>query len=268
MLDHGKRNLLGIRLDAVDYEAAVAKIIAAACEQKPYCVSALAVHGVMTGALDRRHTYRLNELDLVVPDGQPVRWALNVLHRTQLADRVYGPTLTLKTCEAAAKLSLPVFLFGSDASTLKKLSESLTSQFPGLQIAGMLPSRFAQVDEAECDEIAVQIRNSGARIVLAGLGCPRQEIWAFENRERIGLPILAVGAAFAFHAGELSQAPEWMQRRGLEWLYRLGCEPSRLWKRYLLLNPLYLTLLGLQATGLITLRPERGIAPSEMLNYG
>ncbi|HBE70172.1 MAG TPA: glycosyltransferase [Planctomycetaceae bacterium] len=268
MLDHGKQNLLGIRLDAVDYEAAVAKIIAAACEQVPYCVSALAVHGVMTGALDRKHTFRLNQLDLVVPDGQPVRWGLNLLHRTQLADRVYGPTLTLKTCEAAANLGLPVFLFGSDASTLDRLSQSLASKFPRLQVAGVLPSRFARIEESECEEIARKIRSSGARIVLAGLGCPRQEIWAFENRERIGLPILAVGAAFAFHAGELSQAPEWMQQRGLEWLYRLGCEPARLWKRYLLLNPLYLTLLGLQATRLFSLRPERGIEPGELLNYG
>ncbi len=268
MIDHGKANLLGIRIDAVDYEAAVARIVSAAKDGRSYGVSALAVHGVMTGVLDREHCYRLNELEMVVPDGQPVRWGLNLLHRTRLPDRVYGPTLTLKVCEAAAERRLKLFLFGSDQRTLEQLEANLREKFPAILIAGKQPSRFDTVSPAQRDELVETIRSSGADITLVGLGCPRQEVWAFENRQRLKMPVMAVGAAFSFHAGQLSQAPPWMQDRGLEWLYRLLAEPGRLWKRYLFLNPLYLFLLALQWARLLTLKPSRGIEPAEEVRYG
>ena len=268
MIDYGKRNLLGININAVDYEAAVAAIVEAAIQRSPFGVSALAVHGVMTGVFDREHCYRLNCLELVVPDGQPVRWGLNWLHTLSLPDRVYGPTLTLKVCEAAAKNDLPLFLFGSQASTLERLQEQLTQQFPGLKIAGSRPSRFRTLETEERDELIAEIKQSGAAITLVGIGCPRQEVWAYEFRKQLSMPVMAVGAAFAFHAGELAQAPPWMQDRGLEWLYRLYREPVRLWKRYVLLNPTYLTLLSLQALHLMTLKPERGIQPQAEILYG
>ncbi|MBI1880966.1 MAG: WecB/TagA/CpsF family glycosyltransferase, partial [Chloroflexi bacterium] len=113
MLDQGKKNILGVQVDAVDYEAAIVKIMAAARTRSTLAVSALAVHGVMTGVLDSTQRYRLNHLDLIVPDGQPVRWALNWLYHTHLPDRVYGPTLMLKVCEQAAREGLPIFLYGS-----------------------------------------------------------------------------------------------------------------------------------------------------------
>jgi hypothetical protein len=222
----------------------------------------------MTGVLDRQHCYRLNQLDMVVPDGQPVRWGINLLHRTGLKDRVYGPTLTLKVCEAASKLGLGIFLFGSDESTLDTLTASLERKFPGIKIVGKLASKFRTVSEEESEEIRDTIRNSGAHITLAGLGCPRQEIWAFENASEISMPVLAVGAAFAFHSGQLSQAPGWMQRRGLEWLYRLSKEPTRLWKRYVFLNPAYLTLLAGQATRLVRLSASRGVEPTSPCRFG
>ncbi len=127
MIDHGKVNLLGVQVCAVDYEAAVSKIVAAAQQRQPLGVSALAVHGVMTGVQDREHCFRLNQLELVVPDGQPVRWAMNALHGTRLPDRVYGPNLMLKVCQAAAEHGLSVFLFGSNAQTLDKLQSQLTA---------------------------------------------------------------------------------------------------------------------------------------------
>ena len=108
MIDRGKHNLLGVQVNAIDYEAAVDRIIQAAHARQSLGVSALAVHGVMTGVLDAEHGYRLNKLDLVVPDGQPVRWALNLLYGTKLNDRVYGPNLTLYVCERAAAEGLPI----------------------------------------------------------------------------------------------------------------------------------------------------------------
>lgn len=125
MIDKGKKNVLGILVDAVNYEGAVSKIIAAARARKPLSVSALAVHGVMTGVLDSTHRYRLNHIDLVLPDGQPVRWALNLLYNTQLPDRVCGPNAMLEICERAAKEGLSIYLYGSQASVLETLSKNL-----------------------------------------------------------------------------------------------------------------------------------------------
>ncbi len=268
MIDRGRHNVLGVMIDAVDYEGAVERIALAAKERRPYAVSALAVHGVMTGALERTHRHRLNRFDLIVPDGQPVRWALNRLHGAQLKQRVYGPNLMLETCRRAAQDGLPIFLFGGTAELLGTLSDALHQKFPALQIAGTQASRFKQVTDADMDEVAAQIKASGAAITFVGLGCPRQEVWTFEMRRRLPMPMLAVGAAFAFHAGRLPQAPAWLQDRGLEWFYRLVQEPRRLWRRYLFLNPLYVSLVALQYLRLYQLDMAEEDAPTEPVCYG
>lgn len=261
-------DVLGIRVNAVDYAEATRRVMAAAHERRGFSVSALAVHGVMTGVLDRAHRARLNQLDLVVPDGQPVRWALNLVHRLRCRERVYGPSLMLTICARAAREELPIFLFGSRPEVLDRLSANLVARFPALRIAGARSSRFRQLSEAENEEMLTEIRESGAAIVFVGLGCPRQEVWAFENRDALGCPILAVGAAFDFHAGLLPQAPVRMQRLGLEWLYRLWHEPRRLWRRYLYLNPLYVALTVLQLLGLRRSRLSDDTLPPGTLRYG
>ncbi|HEX6500976.1 MAG TPA: WecB/TagA/CpsF family glycosyltransferase [Micromonosporaceae bacterium] len=245
-----KGNVLGVLVDATDYDAATAAVLAAARERRPFALTALAVHGVMTGVQDRAHGARLNSFDLVTPDGQPVRWALNVLHGAGLTDRVYGPELTLRVLAGAAAEGLPVYLYGSTQDTLDRLIPALHAKFPDLKIAGAEPSKFRAVQPGEDVEIAERISASGARLVLVGLGCPRQEIFAYAMRPLLDMPLLAVGAAFDYHAGQLRKPPPWMQRYGLEWLWRLGLEPGRLWRRYLLLNPAYLARLGAQKTGL------------------
>jgi exopolysaccharide biosynthesis WecB/TagA/CpsF family protein len=267
-MDQGRHNLLGVLVDAVDYEGAVDRIAAAARDKQPLAVSALAVHGVMTGVLDRVHRHRLNALDMVVPDGQPVRWAVNRLYGLQLKDRVYGPTLMLKTCQRAAAERLPIFLFGGTAALLERLQANLVAQFPGLEIAGVQPSKFRRLTPPERDETVAQIRGSGAAITFVGLGCPRQEVWAYEFRGALRMPILAVGAAFNFHAGLLEQAPPTWQKWGLEWAFRLLKEPRRLWRRYLLLNPLYVGLVCLQMCHLRYYDPDSTAVPTEELLYG
>jgi N-acetylglucosaminyldiphosphoundecaprenol N-acetyl-beta-D-mannosaminyltransferase len=241
-----KLNVLGVQIDATDYHDAVGQIVSAARARTGMTVSALAVHGVMTGALDPVHRYRLNHLDLVVPDGQPVRWAMNLLHGAGLPERVYGPTLMLRLCERAAAEELPVYLYGSRVEVLDRLRARLTARIPGLLVAGAEPSRFRRLAPVERQEVVARIRRSGAAMTFVGLGCPRQEVWAYEHREALGMPIVAVGAAFDFHAGILPQAPPVLQAHGLEWLFRLVQEPRRLWRRYLYLNPLYLSLVALQ----------------------
>ena len=267
-MDDGKRSVLGVEVSVIDYESAVAHVIDAARAKRGLALTALAVHGVMTGVKDAVHRYRLNRFDLVVPDGQPVRWALNWLYGAGLRDRVYGPTLTLKVCEAAAEAGLAVYFYGSTPEVLEKLMTNLRETFPKLIIAGAQPSRFRQISVEEKELIAKELRDSGAAITFVGLGCPRQEIWAYEYREALGMPILAVGAAFDFHAGTLAQAPRRLQAMGLEWLFRMIQEPKRLWRRYVILNPQYLALLLLQATGLARFDPAEVVAPREDMRYG
>ncbi|MEM9187472.1 MAG: WecB/TagA/CpsF family glycosyltransferase [Planctomycetota bacterium] len=267
MIDQGKHNVLGVKIDAVDYDGAIHRVMTAADQGRPMAVSALAVHGLMTGSMDPTHRYRLNRFDLLCPDGQPVRWALGWVHGAKLPDRVYGPNLMLKLCQRAAETGTPIFLFGGSEELLADLSTRLLEKFPDLPIAGTRASKFRTITADERHELVEEVRASGAKMCFVGLGCPRQEVFAYEMREALGMPLLAVGAAFNFHAQRLSQAPKWMQDRGLEWFYRLMKEPRRLWRRYLMLNPMYLTLLGLQATGLHTRSPE-GEEPMTEVCYG
>lgn len=245
-VDHGKQNVLGVLVDALDYDAAIERVMDAARQRRPLSLTALAVHGVMTGVRDPLHNARLSAIDIVTPDGQPVRWALNSLHHTGLGDWVSGPELMLRVLRRMAEERLPVYLYGSAQPTLDRLSASLRRMFPELVIAGAEPSRFRAAQAGEQAALATRITRSGARMVLAGLGCPRQEVFVYGMRQLVSLPVLAVGAAFDYHAGRLRPAPVWWQRHGLAWLWRLGLEPRRLWRRYLLLNTQYLACLAAQ----------------------
>jgi N-acetylglucosaminyldiphosphoundecaprenol N-acetyl-beta-D-mannosaminyltransferase len=261
VIDRGKKNVLGVLVDAVDYEAAVARILAAARDARPLAVSALAVHGVMTAVRDDDYRARVNDLDLVTPDGQPVRWALNLLYDAELGDRVYGPTLTTQVLAQAQAEGLPVYFYGSRPEVLEALRRRLIEHFPELSIVGMEPSKFRAATAAEIDEIAARIKATSARMVFVGLGCPRQEVFAHALRDAVGIPALAVGAAFDYEAGLLRKPPEALQRLGLEWAWRLVLEPRRLWRRYLLLNPAFAARLALQKAGLW--RPRPSIAPED-----
>ena len=141
MIDLGKRNVLGVLVDAIDYEAATERVLAAARQQRPLALTALAVHGVMTGVQDRAHAARLNGFDIVTPDGMPVKWALNWMYRAGLSDRVYGPTLTMRVLRRCAEEGLPVYLYGSTEETLDKLVTAVQAQLPSLKIAGSEPSK-------------------------------------------------------------------------------------------------------------------------------
>jgi N-acetylglucosaminyldiphosphoundecaprenol N-acetyl-beta-D-mannosaminyltransferase len=267
MLNKGKRNIIGILIDAVDYEAATDFVLCAAREKRAAAVSAVAVHGLMTGVLNREQKFRLNHFDLLVPDGQPVRWAVNALYRAGLPDRVYGPNLMLKLCARAAAEGLPVYFYGSTRDVLSSLKRSLEERFPRILIAGMECSKFRRLAPEEKPIIAASICNSGASIVFVGLGCPRQEVFAYEFHDILPMPLVAVGAAFPFLAGKIPQAPRWMQDVGLEWVFRLALEPQRLWRRYVLLNPTYIFFVVIQALGLSSFSTN-GQAPSDELLYG
>lgn len=237
-----KLNLFGIYYTAIDYEQATRVITENASKNKSYGVSALAVHGLITAYQQESLKKLVNTIDLVVPDGQPVRWALNSFYRAGLKDRVYGPLLTLKVLEAANNKHLKVYLYGSTKQTCERFSRFINQKYPNIEIAGVHVDRFRDATEAEDLDDIEKINSSGAHIVLVGRGCPRQEIWVANHLGKINAAMMAVGAAFDFHAGTVRQAPAWMQNAGLEWLFRLIQEPKRLWKRYLLTNSMFIFL--------------------------
>ena len=258
-----RHNILGTLISAVDYQTATSELIKAAQDRRPLAAAALAVHALGEARNDPNYQRKLNCLDLATPDGQPVRWALNWLHETDLADRVYGPFLMREVCQAAAREGLPVFLFGATQATLDKLCVRLRNWDSRLIIAGTKPSRFRQISADEAEAVARDIIASGARLVFCGLGCPRQEHWVHAMKPLLPMPTLAVGAAFALWAGERKMAPALMQRFGFEWLYRLAQEPGRLWSRYLFHNPRYLLDIVVQKFGWAKYPPPTGKSQPE-----
>jgi N-acetylglucosaminyldiphosphoundecaprenol N-acetyl-beta-D-mannosaminyltransferase len=249
--------LFGVGISVTDYSGASAAILEAARLKRSYAVSALATHGLTEAARQAEFGRQVNSIDLVTPDGQPVRWAMNLLHGTALSERVYGPDLVAAVCAAAAQEGMSIYLFGSTAETCRIVAEELPGRYPGLRIAGLQPDRFRDATLDEDAEDVRRIIESGADIVLVGRGCPRQERWVALHRGLVPAPMLAVGAAFDYIAGNLSRPPAWMQRAGLEWLFRLCMEPRRLFRRYLVHNSLFCLLLArevLQTKGLASSR--------------
>jgi exopolysaccharide biosynthesis WecB/TagA/CpsF family protein len=241
-----------VPISVTDYAGAAEHILAAARAGRPLLATALAVHGVVEARTRPDVGRAIEDFDLVTPDGQPVRMALNRLHGAGLADRVYGPTLMLRLCEGAAAEGLPVYLYGSTPEVVGALAAALARRYPSLVVAGAEPSVFRPLAPDESAALGARIRASGARLVFIGLGCPRQELFAHAHRDIIGLPQVCVGAAFDFHAGTKRQAPRWMQDHALEWLYRLVQEPRRLVRRYAVTNTLFLLALARQWASGIT----------------
>ncbi|MEM9352740.1 MAG: WecB/TagA/CpsF family glycosyltransferase [Planctomycetota bacterium] len=235
-----KYEVLRVRVSAAEYNEAVDCIVEAARRGQAALASFYPAHGIVSSDRDERLLERVNSFDLIGADGQSVRWALNALYGLCLAERVYGPETMLRVCERAAAESLPVYLYGgSSDAVLDALSSNLLERFPGLQIAGAESPPFRPLTSEEDSEVVRRVRESGAKILFVGIGCPKQEHFAYEHRESLGVVQLCVGAAFDFHAGVKPMAPSWMQRRGLEWLFRLASEPRRLAGRYVSTNSLF-----------------------------
>lgn len=175
----------------------------------------------------------------VVTDGMPLVWALRAFQQRQDAERVYGPGLVLDLAERAAQEQVSVFFYGGTPEELEHLQRNLLASFPTLQIAGLVSPPMLPAEPPFDAEIVQRINESGAGIVFVGLGCPKQEFWMDTHRSQLKPVAIGVGLAFALIAGTKKQAPKWMRESGLEWLFRLGQEPGRLWKRYLVGNSLF-----------------------------
>ncbi|MEL7067974.1 MAG: WecB/TagA/CpsF family glycosyltransferase [Cyanobacteria bacterium J06581_3] len=213
-------------------------------KQSSYIVAAN-VHVIMTAYWRSKYRHILNQADLITPDGMPLVMGMRWLG-TKHQSRVYGPDLMLAWCDRAAKTQLPIYLYGSTPQTLKRLSANLKDRFPNLQIAGTHSPPFRPLTSAEEAADIARIHQSGAAVVFVGLGCPKQEEWMHRQQGKLNAVMVGVGAAFQFHSDEVTQAPRWMMKYSLEWLFRLCQEPQRLWSRYLLTNTAFVVLFGLQ----------------------
>lgn len=258
-------DVFGVYVSKTDYDDALESVMAAAKAGIPLTVTHLAVHGLMEAADNQNLKKIIDDFDIVAPDGQPVRHALNWLHKTGLEQNCRGPEFVNRVCQRAAAERVGVFLYGSTQEVVLKMKENLEARFPGLHVVGAEPSLFRPLTQEEDDALVMRIRQSRAGVVFVGLGCPLQEQFAHTHRDKIDAVQICVGAAFDFHAGNKKMAPVWMQKCSLEWLYRLLQEPRRLFKRYLITNSAYILRL---APYLLHLRkPEHQISPHTGLKW-
>jgi N-acetylglucosaminyldiphosphoundecaprenol N-acetyl-beta-D-mannosaminyltransferase len=239
------RFVLGMRVDGTSYPAATALITRWAIQGESRYVCEALVAMVMEAHDCRDYQAVINGADLVTPGGMPIVWMLRRLGLRGQA-RVYGPELTLHVCEAAARQGLPVGFYGGTKTVLALLVERLRQRYPGLRIVYAYSPPFRAPTPAEESGAIADIRQSECRILFVGLGCPKQERWMARHRGAVPAVMVGVGAAFDFISGTKPQAPHWMQPLGLEWLFRLGTEPRRLWVRYAWHNPRFVALAAWQ----------------------
>lgn len=244
-----RANLLGVKISTLSFNATINLITESIAREDRLALSPAPVYTVMQGYEHEQVRAALNA-NIATPDGMPVVWALRLMgHRVE---RVYGPDIMQAVCARSIHEGWRHFFYGGAPDVVEKLIEVLKSRYPNLLVAGFESPPFRELTRVEDDAIVNRINESRAQIVWVGLGSPKQDMWMATHRARLNAPLLiGVGAAFDFFAGRIKQASRWMQRSGMEWLYRLTSEPSRLWRRYLIYNPKFVVCVLMQIAGLL-----------------
>jgi N-acetylglucosaminyldiphosphoundecaprenol N-acetyl-beta-D-mannosaminyltransferase len=245
----GRVNILGVGVSAINMAQALNAIEGWIAQRQPHYVCVTGVHGIVESQGDSSLRRVHNAAGLVTPDGVPLVW-LARLRGLNHVERVYGPELMLALCDRSTSKGYRHFLYGGAEGVPERLANSLQRRYPELQIVGSYSPPFRPLTDEEDEQIVQAINEANPDVVWIGLSTPKQERWMAAHVDRLTAPVLVgVGAAFDFHAGLKRQAPRWMQRSGLEWLFRLVNEPRRLWRRYLINNPLFTFLVLQQALG-------------------
>lgn len=233
----GRVDVLGVHVSTIDMDAALDCFTVWIDGRERTYVCVTGVHGVMESQADPGLAAIHNASGLTTPDGMPMVWCGRYAGAADMT-RVYGPDLMLSVCERSVDAGWKMYFYGAAEGVPELLADRLTERFPGLQVVGTHSPPYRELSDEEIAEVAAMIDASDADIVWVGLSTPKQERFMDRIRPHLDAPVLVgVGAAFDIHAGNLPQAPAWMQERGLEWLYRLLREPRRLWRRYLSNNP-------------------------------
>jgi N-acetylglucosaminyldiphosphoundecaprenol N-acetyl-beta-D-mannosaminyltransferase len=243
-------NILGVGVSAVNMELALRQTELLLDQGKQGYVCVTGVHGIMEAQADDAFRDTLNRSFLTTPDGMPTVW-LGRIHGFKQMNRVYGPDYMLGLCERSITKGYRHFLYGGKPGVAEELGAELTRRFPGLQIVGTYTPPFRPLNAAEEDELRSQLEMTQADVLWCGLSTPKQERFMAAYSQRMPVKLMVgVGAAFDLLSGNLSEAPDWMKKAGLQWLFRLIKEPRRLWRRYLVNNPRFTWLTLLQLTGL------------------
>jgi len=237
-----RADILGVGVSAIDIRRAVSIITGWIGEHTGHYVCVTGVHGIIESRSDHALREIHNKAGLVVPDGMPLVWMTRWLGYPQV-QRVYGPDLMLAVTVTSAKHGYRHFYYGGAPGLAEKLRDALALAHPGLNVVGTLSPPFRDLTPEEDAAIVAEINAAQPDIVWVGLSTPKQERWMASHLHRVNAPVMiGVGAAFDFLAGTKRQAPAWMQRSGLEWLFRLATEPRRLWRRYLHIVPRFIML--------------------------
>lgn len=240
-------NVLGVGISAITMEDALSQIAKWIDNAEKRYVSVCTVHTVMECQENRLMREAVNGADMATPDGMPLVW-LGKAKSDRPVSRVYGPDLMLALCELSAQKGYTHYFYGGAEGVPEKLGQALQMRYPGLKVAGAYSPPFRTLTALEDQQIVAQINQANPDIIWVGLGTPKQDLWMASHRDSLNAAvIIAVGAAFDFHTGRKKQAPLWMQRGGLEWVFRLLSEPRRLAGRYLIYNPLFVFQVLLQA---------------------
>lgn len=243
------RSILGVHVTAGSYDETIGKSLAWGKNRQSRALVFANVHVIMEAFDDAAFRDRLNMADMVNPDGVPLVWMLRALGE-RTAQRVYGPDATVALLSAAEKAGLSVGFYGGTPKVLDTLTRVIGARHPRLKIAYVESPPFRPLTQEEDEAVVERIDSSGVQLLFVGLGCPKQEIWVTDHVGKVNAVMLAVGAAFDFIAGTKPQAPQWMMRNGLEWLFRFATEPRRLAGRYLKHNPRFIGLVLLQLLGM------------------
>ncbi len=251
-----KMNLLGVRVGAINMEQALTAIDSWITNGDQQFVCVTPAHGIMDCYYDTELRNVFNQSGMITPDGMSIVWLLRWKGFRHVS-RVYGPDLLLAACEKSGFTGWRHFFYGGEPGVVESLTDSLLKRFPALNIVGSFSPPFRELTADENRDVVNHINDAKPHIVWVGISTPKQERWMFNNLGKLNAPVLiGIGAAFDFISGRKRQAPRWMQRSGLEWLFRLATEPRRLWRRYSQ-YPHFLWLVLLQELGFLRITPEQ-----------
>lgn len=248
----GERRRVGVVAlapDVVTLRSATERIVALARARRGGYVCFSTVHMVMESYDDPQFAAKVNAADLIVTDGMPLVW-MQKLQGADSATRVRANDLMIHLCETAARNDLTVGFYGGQQAVIDSILERARKELPQLKIVYAFSPPFRALSDEEDARVTAEITRAAPDLLFMGLGCPKQENWMAAHRDKLTSVMLGVGASFDFYAGNVKESPAWMGNLGLEWLFRLAQEPKRLWRRYLILNPRFVTLAALQLLGL------------------
>lgn len=224
-------DVIGSPVTAAPFDVQIEMMLGWATNHASKVVCVANVHMLTEAHWHPEFSSVLKNADMVTPDGMPLVWMLKLMGARD-QNRVAGMDILFSLCKLTPQRNISIFFLGSEPEILEKMSKKLNCEFPNLQIAGMEPLPFRPLTRAEDEALIQKIHNSGCGIVLVSLGCPKQEYWMNQHKDKIQAVMIGVGGVFPVYAGIVKRAPLWMRNLGLEWFYRLVQEPRRLWKRY------------------------------------